>query len=233
MFNELHHRHRCSPENVFRSVATLLTGALALDTGAVCDLGARDFNTGVDIILYVTRLTARVDSYVSFLVDHAGKLNHPFLPSSLCLPSTVCPETNSQIPFLVDHAEGTHPTIDAPLRGVDIKAIQGRLPALKDGLADLRRQLHGDVSSLLEEYLEKLDKETAGAGAGSAEQEALIDRNARLACDLHAHRLVCHRNVPLEDMSPAVVKTIVGSFIFLTTRHTWNKVRTIPSSPSL
>ena len=58
------------------SLAALLKGALALDTGAVCDIGALDFNTGVDIILYVTRLAARVDNHVSFLVQHTtGK--HP------------------------------------------------------------------------------------------------------------------------------------------------------------
>ena len=48
----------------------LLTGALALDTGAVCDLDAADFNTGVDIILYVARTATRVENYVGFLVDH-------------------------------------------------------------------------------------------------------------------------------------------------------------------
>ena len=34
LLNELH----CSPANVLRSVTSLLTGALALDTGAVCDV---------------------------------------------------------------------------------------------------------------------------------------------------------------------------------------------------
>jgi hypothetical protein len=72
LLNELHR----SPETVLRGVSALLKGALALDTGAVCDIGALDFNTGVDIILYVTRLAARVDNHVSFLVQHTtGK--HP------------------------------------------------------------------------------------------------------------------------------------------------------------
>ena len=72
LLNELHR----SPDTVLRGVQALLRGALALDTGAVCDIGALDFNTGVDIILYVTRLAARVDNFVSFLVQHSeGK--HP------------------------------------------------------------------------------------------------------------------------------------------------------------
>ena len=67
LLNELH----CAPHNVLRPVLALLVGALALDTGAVCDMGEADFNTGVDIILYVARLAARVDNFVSLLVDQA------------------------------------------------------------------------------------------------------------------------------------------------------------------
>ena len=47
----------------------------------MCDWGADDFNTGVDIILYATRLVARVDNYVSFLVDtQTGR--HPCLSAA-------------------------------------------------------------------------------------------------------------------------------------------------------
>ena len=53
--------------------------------------------------------------------------------------------------------------------------------------------------------------------------EKMIDRNSRMACDLHAHRLLLYRNLLDNELTPAVVKTIVGSFVFLTTRHTWNK----------
>ena len=42
----------------------------------------------------------------------------------------------------------------------------------------------------------------------------------RLACDLHAHRLLMFRNVEMEIRSAQVIS---GSFVFLTTRHTWNK----------
>ena len=50
-----------SPDTVLKAVDALLEGALALDTGSVCDLGASDFNTSVDIILYIARLGARVE----------------------------------------------------------------------------------------------------------------------------------------------------------------------------
>ena len=56
---------------------------------------------------------------------------------------------------------------------------------------------------------------------------ALIDRNSRLACDLHAHRLLLHRNLHLDELesheAAAAVKVLIGSFVYLTTRHTWNK----------
>ena len=72
---------------------------------------------------------------------------------------------------------------------------------------------------MLEEYLHKLHRSTE-ANVGN---EAFIDRNSRLACDLHAHRLLLYRNLLDGELSPEVVKTVVGSFVFLTTRHTWNK----------
>jgi hypothetical protein len=147
LINELHR----APNNVIRPILALLSGALALDTGAVCDVGGKDFNTGVDIILYVARLSARVDNALSFLVDH--KL-------------------------------GKHRCVDQPLREVDIS--EECLSVLEKGILDIRAKLHGEVASLIEEYLLKLDKETAA----SPGNEKLIDRNSRLACDLHAHRLV-------------------------------------------
>jgi len=179
--NELHR----AAHNVLGPMSALLTGALALDTGAVCDVGGEDFNTGVDIILYVTRLASRVDNYLSFLVDHK-------LRKHRCLSDTI-------------------------LREVSVD--QACLETLQTGLMDLRRKLHGEVSDLLEEYLLKLDRETAAAPG----DEKLIDRNSRLACDLHAHRLLLLRNLHQEELTVDRAKILVGSFVFLTTRHTWNK----------
>ena len=180
LVNELHR----APDNVLVPVQQLLTGALALDTGAVCDLGGEDFNTGVDIILYVTRLACRVDNYVSFLMDHTL---------------------------------GKHRCVDAPLR--EVKIPPSTLATLAAGRRALRLLLEGVVAPLLEEYLHKLDKETRN----SPSNEKLIDRNSRLACDLHAHKLLLYRNSHQEELTPGSAKTLVGSFVYLTTRHTWNK----------
>jgi hypothetical protein len=79
------------------------------------------------------------------------------------------------------------------------------------------------VAPLLDEYLVKLDRETTAQPG----DEELIDRNSRLACDLHAHRLLLYRNLHLSELEAAqaetVVKVVLGSFVYLTTRHTWNK----------
>lgn len=177
LINELH----CSPANVIRSVVALLNGALALDTGAVCDWGAEDFNTGVEIILYVTRLVARVDNFVSFLVDTKT---------------------------------GRHPCLSkVTLRGVDVSDTC--LEELTSGLKTLRDLMQGQVAPLIEEYLVKLDRETTAAPG----DEKLIDRNSRLSCDLHAHRLLLARNLHLNDLdadaTQSVVKTTLSSFLYL------------------
>jgi len=71
---------RC-PLTVLSSVKRLLTAALALDTGSPLDVDEdagihpSEFNKHTQIILYVARLGARVESYLSFLEDHlTGKL---------------------------------------------------------------------------------------------------------------------------------------------------------------
>jgi hypothetical protein len=67
LLNELY----CSPEVTCKSVVALLDAALALDTGSVCDRAGKDFNASVTIILYISRLGARVLNYIDFVVLHS------------------------------------------------------------------------------------------------------------------------------------------------------------------
>ena len=67
LLNELYR----SPSVVLRSILIILKGAYACDTGSVADEGATDFNTSTTIILYVSRLGARVDNYITFLIQWA------------------------------------------------------------------------------------------------------------------------------------------------------------------
>ena len=60
-----------SPGAVLDGILRLLQGALALDTGTVMDGGEPKFNSGVQIVLYAVRLGARLDNYLSFMIDNA------------------------------------------------------------------------------------------------------------------------------------------------------------------
>ena len=122
------------------------------------------------------------------------------------------------VSFLIDTKTGCHPCLSGvTLREVDIN-LQC-LTTLQRGLDGIRKQLHDEVAPLLENYLLKLDRGVTD----KAGDEKLLDRNSRLACDIHAHQLLLFRNFHSTDLSIEKVKSIVGSFVFLTTRHTWNK----------
>jgi thiol-disulfide isomerase/thioredoxin len=173
-----------SPDTVIRSILSLLRGALACDTGSVVDEKSETFNTSTTIILYATRLGARVDNYLAFLVDYNLRI---------------------------------HDCIDWPLRDSDVNAET--LQKLKSGLENVREILHTQFAPLLEDYLKRLDLETSK----DPTNETLIDRNSRLACDLHSHKLLMYRNYHDFQYTPDIAKTLLGSFVYLTTRHTWNK----------
>lgn len=148
------------------------------------DEGATTFNTSSIIILYVARLGARVDNYISFIVDFTTK---------------------------------AHDCIDWPLREMGIS--NDTLDILKKGLSDVRELIHTQFNPLFEDYLKRLDIEISK----NPNNEKTIDRNSRLACDLHAHKLLAYRNYHEVDFDPSIAKSLIGSFIYLTTRHTWNK----------
>ena len=119
---------------------------------------------------------------------------------------------------MIDYTDGVHECIDWPLREAEVSPET--LAVLKAGRVELRELLNGHFHPLFEDYLRRLDHETVS----DPTNEKLIDRNSRLACDLHAHMLLMYRSYHSNDMSAEVAKTIIGSFIYLTTRHTWNKV---------
>lgn len=184
--------------NVINNVIALLRGALALDTGAVCDADADDFNASVQIILYTARLGARLESFVLFSLaaaqGHANCANANF--------SAIAGE---------------------PLRDLDVRDPTS-IDALDEGATKLKAVL-AEMSALFDDYLGKLDAQTRAAPG----DEALVDRNSRLACDLHAHKLLINRNAfdrkcrahgLLLSLAGAA---LLGSFLFLTTRHTFNK----------
>eukprot|EP01033_Poteriospumella_lacustris_P010457 gene10460-7435_t len=124
---------------------------------------------------------------------------------------------DNYLSFLVDYNLRTHDCIDWPLRDSDVNAET--LTKLKEGLDSVRELLHTQFAPLLEDYLKRLDMETSK----DPTNETLIDRNSRLACDLHSHKMLMYRNYHDFQYTPDVAKTLLGSFVYLTTRHTWNK----------
>ena len=236
-----------SPDTVVESVLRILKAAVALDTGAVemevsedeikklkaqwtrhydaknrgywhhnitgktqwedpmIKLKQIHFNTSVAIILYVIRLSCRIDNFLSFLIQY---------------------HTN------------THNCInkrDVTLRGIEI--TPEKLKLLQTNRHRLRLQLFGPHLSLIDDYLRKLDRQIAQAAAAASSDNVKVSGRVALACNLHAHKLLMFRNVLPDDPEfgkggmeegdtfdySAVVKSISGSFVFLTTRHTWNQ----------
>jgi hypothetical protein len=180
-----------SPETVIRAVLTLLKGALACDTGSVIDVNkdnefVTEFNTSTKIILYTTRMGARLDNYLSYLIEYASG-NRECLHDDLSLRET--------------------------------EVSSGILEQLLAGRAELRELLDGSFHPLFEDYLRRLDAEIVK----NPTNEKLIDRNSLFACDIHSHMLLIYKNYREEEYKPYIATTIVGSFVYLTTRHTWNK----------
>lgn len=137
---------------------------------------------------------------------------------STCSTRRLGARLDNYLSFLIDYTEGTHECIDWPLRESDVSPET--LAVLKEGRKELRELLVGQFHPLFEDYLRRLDSETVN----DPTNECLIDRNSRLACDLHAHMLLIYRSHLPDDMNASVAKVVIGSFIYLTTRHTWNKV---------
>ena len=173
-----------SPSSICRSMISIMDSALALDTGSVCDAKSSDFNSSVEIILYVMRLGARFHNYLHFTkmqFDKSDRLT------------------------LRDEPPDQEETIEIALQQVG-------------------QRLRGPYVELLDDYLMRLDEETTA----TPEDEVLVNRNSRLASDLNAHKLLCFRNCGAGGVDPLnqhSSKALVSSFIYLTTRHTWNKSR--------
>ena len=212
LINELCH----SPVPIMDAIMRLVQGALALDTGTVTNESGLYFNSGVEIILYTIRLGSRVDNYLSFLIQYS---------------------TN------------THATINKnefELRGVHVS--EETLETLVAARLKLRQLLFGRFLDLLDSYLKKLDKAIILCGETTANENQLSSLS-ELACDLHTHKLLLFRNVRIEDKYVTddlettggvhksghidfsrILKNILGSFIYLTTRHTWNGELLVPEN---
>ena len=177
IINEIHR----SP-NVFLDCIAKLLG-LCLDL----DVGTFHSNT-VPIILYVFRLSSRVTSFVSYMIDYGRGQKE----------------------------EGVFGT----LRSIELN--KDTILILECGLRKIENVMHTRILPMLEAWGAELNEDCQNANSESTEDDAVIDANSRSACTLHAHMLLVYRSLKAEDYSFEAASTITSSFLFLTTRHTWN-----------
>ena len=119
---------------------------------------------------------------------------------------------------MIDWSLGKHDCIDGQLRDMEIS--EETLTKLVQGRDQIREILRDQFDPVFEDYLKRLDAETLR----DPTNESLINRNSALACDLHSHKLLLYRNYSESQITPGIAITLLGSFIYLTTRHTWNKM---------
>ena len=119
--------------------------------------------------------------------------------------SLVGSRVDNYLSFLIDHKTGRHETVKHVLRGMEIS--EEILSKLQESRLTLRELLHTQFAPLLEDYLNRLDKDTEA----DPNNEELIARNSRLACDLHAHKFIMYRNYQEEDITANIAKILIGA----------------------
>eukprot|EP01012_Entosiphon_sulcatum_P007139 TRINITY_DN13559_c0_g1_i1.p1 TRINITY_DN13559_c0_g1~~TRINITY_DN13559_c0_g1_i1.p1 ORF type:complete len:4669 (-),score=764.85 TRINITY_DN13559_c0_g1_i1:3029-17035(-) len=155
--------------------------------------------------------------------DSGTVRNAPVVEVILYLLRTVA-RVENYIYFLIAHTTGRHPSISIPLRGVVI--TPDVLQQLQHSYRELREFIEGSVTDMLESWigealqrcLMNADDPLTSARSGWTQS---IDESVRLLSRLHAHLLLLYRNVETPEAKTA--STLLSSFVFLTTRHTWNQ----------
>lgn len=147
----------------------------------------------VTIVLFIIRVTCRVESYLAYLAEYG-----------------------------LD----THESIRGEVRTINIQ--RDTIDKLTSGIASIRQLFSSRFQPMIESWCLELTTENDQVAAvnqdGITESngDGVIDRNTRHLCSLHAHLLLMFRNVKACDYDFDVASTILSSFLFLTTRHTWN-----------
>eukprot|EP01012_Entosiphon_sulcatum_P009332 TRINITY_DN1521_c0_g2_i1.p1 TRINITY_DN1521_c0_g2~~TRINITY_DN1521_c0_g2_i1.p1 ORF type:complete len:4962 (-),score=1074.52 TRINITY_DN1521_c0_g2_i1:73-14958(-) len=127
--------------------------------------------------------------------------------------------------FLVSHQEHLHPSITAPLRDVELRPDSTALKELKEGLATLQEALRGEVRTMLEDWTRQCVQKFREVARDPKARKSDLDVHVALACKLHAHLVLLFRNLEASEWDVRRAGAVLGSFIYLTNRHTWrNKI---------
>ena len=121
--------------------------------------------------------------------------------------------------FAVERVDDPHRSVmrERELSGDSLRLCQSALSLL-------RRELRGPVHRMLEQWCDEAMREVAHSveAAIRRSDDAKMDANTRLACSLHAHLILLYRNSQLQSLDEDVASQLLSSFVFLTTRHTFN-----------
>eukprot|EP00493_Phyllostaurus_siculus_P000641 UN00644 len=68
-----------------------------------------------------------------------------------------------------------------------------------------------------------IDEALAEVEGLSKEDAKKMDENVKIACNLYSHLVLVYRNTMVDEMNLRTVITLLSSFTFLSSRHTWNQ----------
>jgi hypothetical protein len=91
--------------------------------------------------------------------------------------------------------------------------------SLENGVNKIRTILRGKLHNMLEAWCSELCQDCERL---ANDNEIIVDENTRFACQVHAHILLLYRNLSSEEFNIDYATRLSSSFMFLTTRHTWN-----------
>ena len=120
--------------------------------------------------------------------------------------------------YLVDRETDPHASI---MR--ERKLTGDTLRLCEEGLALIRRELRGGIHRMVEAWCDEAMKEIDNSpDMGKRSSDEKMDANTRLAATMHSHLLLLYRNVSPRTLNENVASQLLSSYIFLTTRHTFN-----------
>jgi hypothetical protein len=122
---------------------------------------------------------------------------------------------DSAVTFVIRNAQSGDESKFSQLRNVLVPPTITTV--LTDKRAEILKCIQHKVLGMVESWCIQLSLESIDKG-----DDEVVDNNTRIACQLHAHLLLLHRNVLPEEYSFDAASIIASSFLFLTSRHTWN-----------
>ena len=196
------------------SCVSLLRLALDLDTGTV-------LSTSRGVVLYVVRLMTKIESAMAFLYNMAMHVRE--LQVSPAVMEALRVGLHRLRALLRGEAGRAHDRSVLNMLKAWLREIVSKTPVYSNGEVTAKE---GATSSRM------LDDDDGEPEDNDPRAQARkLDEYTRIAADLHAHILWVYRSLSQEDMTAANVGDVLASFIYLSTRHTWNQdFLTIPET---